>query len=80
MSISYGTRLTEAGRQVDAYAGRTLKGAKPADLPVVRLSKFELAMNAETARMGPSRHFAAAQQQDRFRSEDGVIGRQLVDS
>ena len=51
MSISYGTRLTEAGRQVDAYAGRTLKGAKPADLPVVRLSKFELAMNAETARI-----------------------------
>jgi ABC-type uncharacterized transport system substrate-binding protein len=37
MSISYGTRLTEAGRQVGNYAGRTLKGAKPADLPVVRL-------------------------------------------
>ena len=49
--MSYGPNFADVFRQIGSYVGRLLKGAKPAELPVIQSSRFELVINAETARL-----------------------------
>ena len=51
--MSYGTNINDSFQQMSIYTGQILKGTKPADLDVIRSTKFELAINLKTAKARP---------------------------
>jgi len=68
--MSYGTNVPEVYRQVGVYTGRVLKGEKPADLPVLESTKFDMSVNLKTAKVlgidMPTSIFAARQRDYRI--------------